>query len=337
MIQEKPLVSVIIPVFNVLPYLRTSLDSILNQTYENLEIIIIDDGSTDGSAAVCDEYLKDSRVRVIHQENRGLSGARNTGLDVMTGEFVSFFDPDDIFLPGMIQVMTESIVRTNADIAICNFDSFQDDSSVNLPEAVPVSEERVLTSSEALNALITGQICFAVWNKIYHKRLLETFRFSEGHVHEDVEASYRLLEKCRRILIVPQTLVLYRLRKDSISRTISLANTLDYLQAWRGLEEYVRSHTPEVFEEKNVRTFCDNDAHGLCWRYIESRHLPELSEVSKTLRSDALRLWRGMDRLPAKTFMLFTLLKYAPGLILPVSECFRFVKSLWGKGCETNG
>ena len=116
------MVSVIIPVYNVLPYLKESLDSVTNQTYKNLEIIIVDGGSTDGSASVCDSYKTDSRVKVIHQENKGLSGARNAGLELATGEYIAFLDSDDAFLLNMIQTMVEGIERSKADIAVCGFD-----------------------------------------------------------------------------------------------------------------------------------------------------------------------------------------------------------------------
>ena len=116
-----PLVSVIVPVYNVLPYLREALDSVINQTYKNLEILIVDDGSTDGSGEVCDEYLSDPRVIVIHQENKGLSGARNTGLDRMTGEYVAFIDSDDAFKPEMIERMLETITRNKAEMSICGY------------------------------------------------------------------------------------------------------------------------------------------------------------------------------------------------------------------------
>ena len=123
----EPLVSVIIPVYNVVHYLREAIDSVINQTYKNLEIIIIDDGSTDGSSGVCDQYLSDPRITVIHQENRGLSGARNTGLSAITGEYVAFLDSDDAFYPGMIQTMIMEIKKNNADLAVCGFYAIRTD------------------------------------------------------------------------------------------------------------------------------------------------------------------------------------------------------------------
>ena len=117
-----PLVSVIIPVYNVVPYLQQSIESVIKQTYTNLDIIIVDDGSTDGSGRTCDNYQKlDSRIIVIHQENRGLSGARNTGLDIAQGEYIAFLDPDDMMLPNMIEETVHNISRFDAGIAVCGY------------------------------------------------------------------------------------------------------------------------------------------------------------------------------------------------------------------------
>ena len=116
-----PLISVIIPVYNVRHYLKEALDSVIFQTYRNLEIIIIDDGSTDGSREICDDYLDDSRVTVIHQKNKGLSAARNAGLDIMTGEYVAFLDSDDAYQSSFIEEMVNAIVREVADIVVCKY------------------------------------------------------------------------------------------------------------------------------------------------------------------------------------------------------------------------
>lgn len=116
----EPLVSVIVPVFNVKPYLNEALDSVINQTYKNLEIILVDDGSTDGSGEICDEYsAHDKRFVVIHQENKGLSCARNTGLDLMKGELVAFIDSDDAYCPEFIRTMVDAMNHEKADVVMC--------------------------------------------------------------------------------------------------------------------------------------------------------------------------------------------------------------------------
>lgn len=121
----KPLISVIVPVYNVSPFLREAVDSVINQTWQNLEILLVDDGSTDGSGEICDEYLADPRVKVIHQENRGLSGARNTGLDRAVGEYIVFLDGDDALHPKMIERLYQALVLYDSDLAACGFNSYE--------------------------------------------------------------------------------------------------------------------------------------------------------------------------------------------------------------------
>lgn len=128
----EPLVSVIIPVYNVRPYLREALDSVINQTYQNLEIIIVDDGSRDGSETICDEYKADSRVKVIHQRNRGLSSARNTGMDNVTGEIIAFLDPDDVIHPDMINTLVTIMQEQEADIVCCQHKIVRTNSGIDL-------------------------------------------------------------------------------------------------------------------------------------------------------------------------------------------------------------
>lgn len=116
------LITVIIPVFNVKPYLIDALESVINQTYKRLEIIIIDDGSTDGSGEICDEYAqKDDRIRVVHQNNKGLSAARNVGLDLLSGDIIAFFDSDDIYHTDFIEKMVEAMLENNTDIVLCKY------------------------------------------------------------------------------------------------------------------------------------------------------------------------------------------------------------------------
>ena len=161
-----PLVSVIIPVYNVAPYLREALDSVIYQTYTNLEILVIDDGSTDGSGAICDEYARrDSRIRVVHQENKGLSTARNIGLDMMTGDIVAFLDSDDAFDHRMVEVMLNEM--HHADIAVCGFSVHRGMMRMHPKESR--NRRRILSRTEALREIMNGRMETAPWNKLYKK------------------------------------------------------------------------------------------------------------------------------------------------------------------------
>ena len=115
-------VSIIIPVYNMKDYLEEAIESVISQTYKNIEIIIIDDGSNDGSEKICDDYSRlDSRIKVIHQENKGLSAARNKGLEIMTGDYVAYLDPDDVYHPKMIEMLHDKMINEDVDCVICNF------------------------------------------------------------------------------------------------------------------------------------------------------------------------------------------------------------------------
>lgn len=258
----EPLISVIIPVYNVLPYLREALDSVISQTYKNLEIIIIDDGSTDGSEEVCDEYTSDSRVIVIHQENRGLSGARNTGLEIITGDYVAFLDSDDAYHPDMIRKMKQSLVQYEADIVACGYGIFQEKGRMTKKNQTGVrgyEKEMTITAYEALDMLMEGKYIIAVWNKLYPRRLWEHLRFPEGHVFEDLWVSPYFLEQCNRIVLIPDILVYYRERKNSITRTKTIHNIREHMYAYKAFLDYVEkkefplsSNSIELFREGTV-------------------------------------------------------------------------------------
>ncbi len=130
--QHNSLVSVIVPVFNVAPYLAEALDSVINQTYRNLEIIVVDDGSTDDSGKICDEYAaKDNRIQIVHIKHQGVSVARNTGLDLMKGELVAFLDPDDAYKPEFIDTMVNTMYREKADIVLCGMTIYKTTKRMN--------------------------------------------------------------------------------------------------------------------------------------------------------------------------------------------------------------
>jgi len=254
---SRSLVSIIVPVYNVKPYLAEALDSILNQTYNDIEVIIINDGSTDGSAEICEAYVKqDSRIRLIHQANKGLSSARNAGLDVMTGDIVAFLDSDDAYSPDYINLMIRAMICEQADIVVCKYTNHYTNDRMTATgneKVSPLATEGGYNRTQALSAYLDGSINTAVWNKIYKRYLWEKVRFPDGHVYEDIDTTYKVFDLCKKVFVVDVPLYLYRQRPDSITSTHTWENSRDKLLAYSHFREYVESNTPTVFSSKQLQ------------------------------------------------------------------------------------
>lgn len=214
------LISVIVPVYNVGEYLCECIDSILSQTYQNLEIIMVDDGSTDNCPGLCDGYaLKDSRIKVIHQANKGLSAARNEGCQVSNGQYIAFVDSDDIISDAYIEVLHTLITANNAQIAVCAYTRALHELKTNT-----AAENYVLTSQKMLKEWHGRRkdIETVAWNKLYNRQIFENFNdckiFPEGRTHEDICTSHLFVDYAKLIAVTTQKLYYYRRREDSISR-----------------------------------------------------------------------------------------------------------------------
>ena len=220
---EKPIVSVILPVYNVAPYLRQSLDSLINQTLKNIEIICVDDGSTDESGKILDEYReKDERIKVIHKENAGTGAARNDGLKLATGECIGFVDPDDWVLPNMYERLYSVLKEKNLDIVMFTPDVFNDETqkhegflyfqNSNFPDFL---DNRIFSKEDI--SPFSYPMC--VWNKLYTKKLFDenNIDFAEGLDFEDHKAIFKSLFTAKRIYFIREKLYVYRhSRKGSI-------------------------------------------------------------------------------------------------------------------------
>ena len=173
------LISVIVPVYKVEKYLNKCVQSIVNQTYKNLEIILVDDGSPDNCPEMCDEWAKkDSRIKVIHQENAGLAEARNSGISVATGEFFMFIDSDDHAEPDMIELLLNLSMEYNADVSSCGF--YFDYENDNKAEACDFSDEiRIADINERIIDLLTGGFSGTVWNKLYRADAVKSILFDK--------------------------------------------------------------------------------------------------------------------------------------------------------------
>jgi len=214
------LISIIIPIFKVEKYLRKCIDSIINQTYRNLEIILVDDGSPDKCPDICDEYAKlDSRIKVIHKKNGGLSSARNAGLDIATGEYIAFVDSDDFVDYDMYENMLYRIKKENADIAICNFDNV-DEYLCSIDELNSISpiKDNIYNKLQLFEYLGQPNYWYWVvaWNKLYKKDIFKELRFKSNVLHEDEFIIHHLLGKINKIVGTEKRHYHYLRRKDSI-------------------------------------------------------------------------------------------------------------------------
>ena len=322
----EPLVSVIIPVYNVLPYLREALESVINQTYRNLEIIIVDDGSTDGSGEMCDEYNSDPHIQVIHQSNRGLSGARNAGLDLIRGEYVTFLDSDDAFHNNAIEKHLQTITDHNADIAVCGYNIFETESSLKtakLRECVYLGKERNLTPPETIDALLDGPFAVMIWHQIFKSHIWDNLRFPEGHVYEDLYVTPSVLKKCSCIAVSPLTLVDYRIRKDSISRTVTPEYMQDQLTAYKVFLNYAESVCPAAEKIKLMR---GNVLRMIIMRWAELRKTHDVEMLTTEIKLFANQEIHFKDLKSQVSCMLF---QYCPQFLSPARTVYRGFKRMF--------
>lgn len=259
------LISVIIPIYKVEKYLERCVDSVINQSYSNLEIILVDDGSPDQCPVICDDYAKqDNRVKVIHKINGGLSSARNIGLDIAKGDYIYFLDSDDFLCEDTIQSLYEFLKNNDADISICSM-KYVDESGreINAPMDSPILTENI-SGVIAIEKIFqeAGYYYVPVWNKLYRKDIFKELRFPVGRIHEDEFIVHHVFSKCKKIACTSQKLYNYVQRSDSIMGKRETGLNLDYLEAY--LERLVflnkmpiKESLKERMMEKNIYGWLD--------------------------------------------------------------------------------
>ena len=212
------LITIIIPVYNVEKFLAECVDSVICQTYEHLEIILVDDGSTDNSGYMCDEYgRKDKRIKVIHQKNQGLSAARNTGLEVMEGDYVYFLDSDDCIDKNVIEVLYNNLIINYCDIAIGKLHNFQTDiKSVIVNQYNNVNVNVYNTEMCLRNMLLNNSIGHEACGKLFSTQLWSNHRFPVGKIYEDYATIYFVVANAKRIAVCSEAIYFYRMRIGSI-------------------------------------------------------------------------------------------------------------------------
>lgn len=251
-----PKISIIIPVYKVENYLERCVQSVLKQTYPNLEIILVDDGSPDNCGTICDNYANEnSNVSVIHQKNQGISAARNNGMKVAKGDFFGFVDSDDIIEPDMYERLYENIKKTNAEISIGRFIDCDENGKANANSEKCKEEIKVLACKDAIESLLidNGWVTSHACNKLFKKELFDSLEFPVGKVYEDSFVIIDLLLKAKTVVSDAHGIYRYCHRKDSIVETKFTEKNMDLLEAWEKNKNQIIEYFPELNKEVEFR------------------------------------------------------------------------------------
>lgn len=286
------LVSVIIPVYNVKPYLTRCLASIAGQTYGNLEMLVIDDGSTDGSSEICDRFASENdRVRVFHTQNCGLSAARNLGLEHVRGSYIAFVDSDDYVEPEMLERLYEALVPQEFDVSVCGYDVGGKGRVLDIQVSDCEAAYTVKQCLEFFSASEGRGIGPMVWNKMFRAEVFEKIRFPEGHAYEDLWAFPRILDRCRKIRVLPEVLYHHQMNQESITHRQTYDNFLDSFQSRRAVVRYIKKKYPELREKADQYMLKTCLTH---WYKLFPTNMDDKirRHLQKKLRARAIYLYR---------------------------------------------
>ncbi len=306
------LVSVIVPVYKTEKYLRECLDSILASTYSNLEVIVVDDGSPDNCPGICDEYaMKDPRIKVIHQKNQGLVGARNTGLALATGEYIGFIDSDDAGSPIMYEQLVCAMEQTNVDLAACEHTNDASTLALHFDQKTHEVQKyddyegnlSVLTCAPTVRSK-TWTSCY-VWNKLYRRELIRSSFRKECLMCEDLRFNWDYILNCKQMVIVPSVLHFYRLNENSITGNYKkqkhnikmVANGVANAKLWAKIANESPIHSAEL--RNYLRARSAYTAHGALWRVFstgeEKNYAAYVAEARLLINSNCKEVLRDKE------------------------------------------
>ena len=310
------LVSVVLPIYNVEKYLAFCIDSVIEQTYQNIEIILVDDGSTDTCPQICDQYKeKDNRIKVIHKKNGGLSDARNEGLKNAKGKYICFIDSDDFIAPNYITTLYRLIKKYQTDIAVCNFKRVQDS---NFPAKQDEKiEEKVYTGKEMIENIYRKSIyqqTIVTWNKMYNIDLFRNIKFPYGKQHEDEFTTHLLYYISAKVVMTSEVLYYYRYVPTSIMNQSFKMKRLDGIEALEERMKFFLEHN----EEKLYHLTLIRYESVLMIHYMNCKRLLENSEsIQKELYDKFKKNYKKTIKLKECSFVdkvKFTIARISPNL-----------------------
>lgn len=298
------LISIVIPIYKVENFLSRCLDSVLQQTYSNLEIILVDDGSPDKCGEICEKYAeKDNRITVIHKQNGGLSSARNVGIEIAKGKYISFIDSDDMVSNDFIKNLYTNIIKSDSQISICGY-KFINESEIPKYQELTKEKTKVYSSRTALKKMLyQKQINNSAWGKLYLKSLFNTIRYPEGKIYEDILVTYKTFQKSNKICISSKKNYYYTKRNESISSTFN-EKTFDIISNVQIMADDLKQ---DSFYRKAVNSRVLNADFFVIRQINEKEHFDMYQKLYKDIKKRRLTVLLDLNtRLKTKIGILIS-------------------------------
>lgn len=287
-------ISIIVPVYNVEKYINRCIDSILKQTYSNFELILVDDGSTDASGMICEEYIYDKRVKVIHQQNKGVSAARNTGLEIFSGEWVTFVDSDDFISNDYLEYMLGLCKKYNVNVAQCGIVR----GSENIfPEEETKSAKEVKWEFSNLYGSANREYRGVVWAKIYAAELVRNYRFPIGKVSEDEDACFYFLYKADSVIVSNRHIYYYYMSENSLVRRNRTRVCFDVVDVYRNRIEFLKEKEETFLLNTTYKELCIRLMALYCDAKKNYYYMDDINEIRKLF----LEHYKYLDKTKVKS------------------------------------
>ena len=330
MMSSQYIISVIVPIYKVEKYLRKCIDSIITQTYKNLEIFLVDDGSPDNCGAICDEYArKDERIKVIHKENGGLSSARNAALDVATGDFIMFVDSDDWVEPEFCEKALYTAIRNNVQIVAFGYNNvYTRDGKI---QKRATDKPRIVPSTEAIRHLILkDEVIFNfAWNKIYKRTLFDEIRYPVGMTYEDNAVTYLVIHYADNIFVSNDILYNYVRRKESISGVWNKPQSIvDRFIIWTNRLNFIKVICPEN-EKIQLLQIANEVVDGLWYLTRKKNYSHVVGKMEQFMTDNRQAILKETNSLKFKVYYyarpLYPIMKIAGIILTKIKKVIKWI------------
>ncbi len=322
------LISVIVPVFNVEQYLANCIKSILNQSFKDFELILVDDGSPDNSGEICEKYAQmDSRIKVVHHANGGLSFARNTGINAAKGDYLAFIDSDDFVFPHYLEILANACLENDADMSVCSMIRCSTkDSLVDFTEKFPEDKYEIFEDDKMKVFFTTKKINTMAWGKLYKRFIFESIKFPINKYNEDVYTTYKTIHLANKVVCCDYPGYVYRMNEKSIINEAFSLKKMDPVEGCLERAEFIEQHYPHLkkYAYRSVVRF-SNQALLSMGKSLECNH-----EVLCRLQLMYQKYWKYyVFNRSAPIGKIYTLLALAN-----IKFCFLLTKFFYGKICH---